>query len=292
MRPMLAAQFDERYQKFPVYGSPKLDGVRAIPAEDGVLSRTRKRFPNYFLQKRFSAKEYRYIDGELCAGPFPNAPDVYLSTMRLVMSHNGEGEIWFYAFDFFDLTKPFYLRYKMLRELWLTGKLPHVRLVEQKLLHNLDEVYAYEEKCLKWGYEGIVLRDPQGKYKQGRSTVKEGGMVKLKRFTDADAEIIGCEELMINSNEQEKNELGYAHRSSAKAGLIPANILGALLCRDCKTKVEFSIGTGFTTDVRQKLWDRRGELLGKYVKYKHFGHGEKDKPRHPVFLGFRADIDL
>jgi hypothetical protein len=30
-------------------------------------------------------------------------------------------------------------------------------------------------------------------------------------------------------------------------------------------------------------------VVGKRVKYKHQPHGAKDKPRCPVFIGFRED---
>ena len=34
------------------------------------------------------------------------------------------------------------------------------------------------------------------------------------------------------------------------------------------------------------------EEFDEIVKYKHFPVGEKDKPRFPVFIGFRAKEDM
>jgi DNA ligase-1 len=56
------------------------------------------------------------------------------------------------------------------------------------------------------------------------------------------------------------------------------------------TGVEFEIGTGFTEADRRELWV--APPIGNLVKYKYFAYGVKDKPRHPVFLGFRSPIDL
>jgi len=61
-----------------------------------------------------------------------------------------------------------------------------------------------------------------------------------------------------------------------------------------KTFGEFKIGSGFTEDARVKLWrerDERDELKGRLAKFKYQPSGVKDKPRFPVFLGFRNKID-
>jgi DNA ligase-1 len=68
--------------------------------------------------------------------------------------------------------------------------------------------------------------------------------------------------------------------------------LGSLLVRDLKSKVEFEIGTGFTEQQRVELWLDRMNLRGKLVKYKSQPVGVKDKPRFPVFLGWRDRRDL
>jgi DNA ligase-1 len=52
---------------------------------------------------------------------------------------------------------------------------------------------------------------------------------------------------------------------------------------------KFKIGTGFDDATRCLLWAQRKTLPGKIVKYKSMQHGALDAPRHPVFLGFRAE---
>ena len=47
--------------------------------------------------------------------------------------------------------------------------------------------------------------------------------------------------------------------------------------------------TGFTDHDRHLLWAQRADLLGRVVKYKSMKAGVLDAPRHPVFLGFRAE---
>jgi DNA ligase-1 len=67
-------------------------------------------------------------------------------------------------------------------------------------------------------------------------------------------------------------------------------MLGAMLLR-MSDGVEVSCGTGFTEMQRRGFWrpDKLKQLMGKTVKFKYQKHGTKDKPRHPVFLGFRED---
>jgi DNA ligase-1 len=122
--------------------------------------------------------------------------------------------------------------------------------------------------------------------------VNEGYLLKVKRFDDSEAEIIGFEEEQFNGNTAETNELGRTKRSTAKAGLVGKGTLGAFTVRDIHTGVEFSIGTGLTALQRGVFWQRRDEYLGKLAKYKYFAVGVKVAPRHPVFLGFRDRVDL
>jgi DNA ligase-1 len=61
--------------------------------------------------------------------------------------------------------------------------------VEHKILANVDELIAYEEEQVVAGYEGICFRSPDSPYKHGRSTFKEGFLIKLKRFTTDEAVI-------------------------------------------------------------------------------------------------------
>jgi DNA ligase-1 len=141
--------------------------------------------------------------------------------------------------------------------------------------------------------EGVILRDPAGLYKFGRSG-KTGPLLKVKRFIDFEAEVVGVYEEMHNANEAKTNELGRTERSTAKAGLVGKGTLGGLVLRALNGPaegVEFRCGTGFDADARKVLWKHRERLTGKTAKIKSFPIGVKDKPRHPVWLGWR-DMDV
>jgi DNA ligase-1 len=154
----------------------------------------------------------------------------------------------------------------------------------------------YEAKCLVDGYEGVMVRSYDGPYKHGRSTVREGYLLKLKRFLDSEAVVTGVIEELHNANEAKKDNLGRTERSTAKAGKVGKGVLGALRCtaladgEGFDKGVEFKIGTGFTAEQREELWAEN--LKGRIVKFKYQPSVGTDKPRFPSFIGFRHEDDM
>lgn len=292
-KPMLAVDCGpvERLS-FPLVASPKLDGVRAVKGRDTLLSRSLKPIPNARVQTIFYGLPEN-LDGELLAGS-PCAPDVYRKTVSMVMSQdvNIDG-LKYWLFDIQE-DAPWETRHAHLCTVAadLEARGAQVELVPQVTVNSLPELLVLETEWVSKGYEGAILRQPGSPYKHGRSTVKEGYLLKLKRFKDGEAVVIGFTELMHNANEATVNELGRTSRSHSKAGMVPTGTLGTLVVRDVKTHVDFEIGTGFTAAERFDLWHSAERLKGRLAKYKHFPVGAKDKPRHPVFLGWRDERDV
>jgi DNA ligase-1 len=225
------------------------------------------------------------MDGELIVGA-PTSATAYRDTNSFVMSHDKVGEFIFYQFDYWDEPDmPYSYRIES------ADSCANVFHLGCHLAGSKEELLGYEENVLNQGYEGVIIRNPDGKYKYGRCTLKENNAFKLKRFEDAEAIIVGFEEEMHNGNEAETNELGRTKRSTAKAGLIGKGTLGSFICRT-SDNIDFNIGSGFDQQDRVNFWENKESLVGKLVKYKHFPIGVKDKPRHPIFLGFRDKIDL
>lgn len=284
-KPMLASPADLNNLRFPLLCSTKLDGIRAVVINGVLMSRSLKPIPNKHVQKLFGA--YEYFDGELIVGP-ATAKNCFNVTTSGVMSVDGEPDVFFHVFDHVaDHTSRYSLRAKRLKA---ANKAKRLVLVPQTLVNSLEELLALEEKCLTEGYEGLILRDPDAGYKFGRSTAKEGILLKLKRFQDDEAHIVGLVEQMHNGNEATTNELGRTKRSSHKENKTGKNTLGAF--QVLWKGIEFEIGTGMDDELRQRVWDNREKYIGKLVKFKYFPVGVKDKPRHPVFLSFRDERDL
>jgi DNA ligase-1 len=286
-KPMLAAPVtDIELLQYPVLASPKLDGIRCVVIDGVAYSRSLKPIPNETVQKFFADGKYDGFDGELIAGPH-NAQNVFNRSTRFVMKRDAVDDWAFYVFDWIQggIT---------IERMGLVESLewsPHVRPVIQTTIGNVEALREYERVSLSQGFEGVMIRSIGGEYKHGRSTLKEGLLLKLKRFADDEALVIGVECLMRNGNAVETNALGYTERSSAADGLIPMDALGALIVRRADG-VEFKVGSGFTETQRYDFWLRQDEIIGKIITYKHFEVGAKDKPRFPIFKGFRDEKDI
>ena len=293
LRPLLAAKTtDEDLQrlKFPMLLSPKIDGIRALVVGGKLVSRTLKLIPNKYTQGLFGRPEYEGLDGELVVGN-PWDKNLMQQTTSGVMSQGGEPNVTFHVFDKWDVRGGFLLRNAASSVLASNNR--YVYSVPHEWISSHDALLAWEHHYLGRGYEGVMLRSPTGPYKQGRSTLREGTLLKVKRFHDAEATIISYEPLYRNLNSAETDERGYTKRSSHQANKVPDELLGSITVKCKETGQVFDIGTGFTEAQRISLWRDRQGLLGRVVTYKSFKNaGVKDKPRFPIFVAFRSPLDM
>lgn len=276
MKPLLAATVkDVEAVNYPVYASAKLDGIRCLIHDGEVLSRSLKSIPNKYIQHILSnIPAIEGFDGELIVGD-PTDPKCFNITQSAVMSKEGCPDFTYYVFDLHDRPDlPFHQRYFALCADVLHLQHHAIQAVPHVDIASPEGLLAAEEAYLAQGYEGVMVRDANAMYKYGRSTLNQGILLKLKRFIDSEAKVIGYEELI-----HADGEVG--------------NTLGSLIVVDINSGVQFKIGTGFSQADRDTIWaDKDDRLLGKLVKYKSFPIGVKDKPRFPTFIGFRDKRDL
>jgi DNA ligase-1 len=283
-KPLLAGNFDASKAKFPYIATPKIDGIRFLMIDGVAVSRTFKPIRNKHIQELLSQYLPDGVDGELTSG------DTFQSSTSAVMTIEGEPEFKVWVFDYVDGHEeilPFYLRILNMPPIQAPFE---CEVLIGNNMNSLEEVEHYETICLEGGYEGIMLRDPMGTYKFGRSTVNDNILLKVKRFEDDEAELIAIEEKMSNQNTAEKDAFGRIKRSASIEGMVGANTAGTLIVRN-KDGLEFGIGSGLNDKMREELWNNQEKYIGKLVKYKYFPQGIKELPRHPVFLGFRDRED-
>jgi len=275
--------------RFPVLASQKLDGVRATIQGGRLLARSLKEIPNVNVQ-RMMAGLPEGLDGELIYGD-PCAPDAYRQTVSIVMSDDKPATgIRFHVFDRYG-TPGFQLRLNEASKGVDASGNPNAVIVQHVTVNTFTELEQLETAWLELGHEGVMVRSINGPYKQGRSTEKEGYLLKVKRFKDADATVTGVYEEMRNENTATTNALGHTERSTHQAGKVGKGTLGGLNAITAEG-VEFDCGGGFTAKMRKELWERRTSLTGLVFKYKFFPTGSKDKPRFPVFIGWRSPLDM
>lgn len=316
-KPMLAAKPDPKKLDtvlaslpYPALFSPKLDGIRATVQNGKLYSRSLKLIPNLDMQEIWGKREFNGLDGEIVVGP-PTAEDCFNRSTSVVMSRSKSAkDAKFYTFDVFSDEK-FYLRTDEAeaRSEVACGMI----YVEHTLIEDAKELARYEARQLKLGYEGIMRRSEDGLYKRGRSTLKEQGLIAIKRFVDAEAVILQVYEQMENTNEKKLNELGKMKRSSHKAGKVGKGTLGGFTVtmlrtgfkpsqsqisvilgvgKLCPDIFNVATGQGLTEALRKQLWAKRSSLPGKIIKFRYQLIGTKDAPRQPIFLGFRDPKDL
>lgn len=283
---MLAYQPDPRWSRaeylsrlrFPLLGTPKIDGIRCLIVNGEAVTRTLKPIPNNYIRHLVRHLPEGF-DGELVC------PDGFHATQSAVMSELGTPPFKYRVFDFYS-TAPYHERLSYLKMQHSFSLCAFSEAVLPDTINNMKELLAFEELADLQGYEGVMLRHPDGPYKFGRSTLREHYLLKLKRFLDGEATIVAFVELQHNENTNTTNALGLSERSTHQAGLVAGHTLGALRVRDTKTNAEFNVGSGFDSALRDTIWKSRNTYLGRVITYKYQPYGMKDAPRCPTFKCF------
>jgi DNA ligase-1 len=174
-----------------------------------------------------------------------------------------------------------------------------------QLVENLDALHAVMSEHLERQYEGTIIRDPNGVHKSGRSTVREGGLLRIKQFVEFEFIIEKIIEGEENTNEAKINALGQTERSSHQANMIPNGMVGALegtVLADVKDLLgnvvitkgsAVRVGAGCMTHAdRKRYFEDANLILGHIGKGKLFPKGIKDKPRFPTFQSLRMKEDM
>lgn len=287
--PLLSATIEDTSKlAYPAIVSPKLDGIRCLIIDGVAVSRNLKPIRNKHVQALFGRSAYNGLDGELIVGD-PCSKTCYRDTNSGVMSEDGEPDVRFHVFDRFNYQESFSRRFASLPH---DGDFERIVRVPHRIVSDETQLLEIENEYLEMGYEGLMVRSPNGSYKQGRSTLRDGILGKLKRMASDEAEIIGVIELERNMNEATINALGHMERSSHQENKVKAGTMGALAVRCVSTGAEFKIGTGFTPEDRDWFWANRETVLRQLVTYNHFPIGRKDLPRFPSYKGLRSREDM
>lgn len=305
MKPMLAEDVVSfETLTYPLYGSFKVDGVRGLMVDQKLKPRSLKDFANKAVREFFDThgKLLDGFDGELTLGADPAPAGVRLCnvTSSALTTIDGSPEIHWWIFDYVSDELVFEDRVRLIRK-WFKDRgarqlaKMRVHMLEQHLIKSPADAMDLEAKALALGYEGIVLKSLDGRYKYGRSTLRSQQFLRVKRFDDAEGKIVGFVERQQNNNEATVNKLGHKTRSSHKANKVGAGTLGTLkvlmLNGQFKDKI-IEVGTGWDAATGQQIWDNKDGMTHKIVKVRYFGHGCKDLPRFPTFQGFRDPADM
>lgn len=299
-KPLKACDWDETKVKFPLFAQPKIDGVRGLHPKDFMVARTLNRHANKFVSSspKYNNSSLRGIDSELTLGNDITRSDLCRITSSALSTIEGEPNIVINAFDICDPSvadTPYEKRYDMLQlHVYNMNRagFNHIQIVPSFLCNNLDEFLEHEECWLEQGIEGGILRSPTGRYKHGRSTVREQYSMRVKRFVDEEALIVGFTEAMENLNEATVDALGYTKRSSHQANKVGKGMVGNIIMWN-EEMGNFEVGPGnLTHEERVLMWNAQAQYIGKIGKFKHFPRGRKTGYRFPTFISVRDQNDM
>jgi len=293
-KPMLASREIPKAEDltYPVMVSPKLDGLRCLIKDGKALSRTFKAIPNDYAREWCERFLPEGLDGELMLRDLTGAFHEASGSFR---RKTGEPDFVFAAFDLVtdgNVGQPYRERYAKLESLAKTISPAHFAVVPHRVVNSPDELLEAYENFLQIGYEGLMVNSLDSGYKCGRSSLKQGILLKFKPFEDEEALVIGVTELLHNENEAQKDAFGRTKRASHRENKTGAGTMGSLQCRFADG-TEFSVGTGFSAAQRAEIWEEfaHGEVIGYHAKIKFQpppgGRKEGEAPRFPSFLGFR-----
>ena len=281
----------------PLWFTWKMDGIRTMlhphpnkTVKDALpMSASLKPIKNKHIAAKL-AKLPPGMDAEIAVvNPETKAVD-FLATTSAVMRSEGTPEFKLYIFDYWNAPGGYLERVEALKKLVLPDWCEILIPVEVKTQEELDALFL-EARAL--GHEGLIGRKKDGKYKHGRSTVREALMVKVKPWKDGEAIVEGVYEEMHNGNEAETSELGRTKRSSAKAGKTGKGRCGGFIMRDPKRWGGKTFrATGLTDKQKEHYWQPENNPKGELWKYKWLDTGGKDLPRHPGLLGPRDKDDI
>jgi DNA ligase-1 len=129
------------------------------------------------------------------------------------------------------------------------------------VLANYDEIKTAHDDFVKLGYEGVMIKYPEAPYKFGRGWE----VMKFKAFHDVDLKI--------------SEVLEGTGKHTGKMGSVRVNYLG----------VDVQVGSGFSDELRTKLWFDRKSFIGRMIEVRYQEVTPDGSLRFPTFVCFRND---
>lgn len=259
--PMLALDFNKRGKdiKFPCYVQPKVDGVRAVLFKGKIFSRQGKEFKNlgHLVDGSFEFP----LDGELYS-ELLTFQEIVGIVKKEKLSKADATKIKLIKYIVYDIIND---DVYMKRRSIISGiSHPYFVILKTETCRSVDDVQGFHDKYVSEGYEGLMLRNVDGKYLlKDRSK----DLQKFKKFQDAEFEISG-----------------FTQGIGVEEGLI---------IYECKTSdgQTFTVRPCGTHTQRSKMFKKGNDYIGKQLTVKFFEYTDGGIPRFPTTMrGGVADI--
>lgn len=252
--------------------SPKLDGIRCLYENQtsGLRSRSGKtRFFGFTDLEQIcetirSANDLSFIDGELYipGEPFDVISSIVRTTKASSASNKQRVEFRIFAIGFNQYPNIVAAdEYNQIQQIFPAAG--RINYVPHKLIDNDPIVIQAEADLVKSSgisNEGIMLRNPNSMYFQGRSIA----LLKVKNFVKIELPVTG---------------FGVSSKTNTLRNLLVQGIVNGQL-------INSQVGTGFTDAERTTIFANRSDYLGRTIEIIHLGITARGYLRHPVFSKF------
>jgi DNA ligase-1 len=247
---------------------PKLDGMRGIYDGTVMWSRSGKDLlPEIYAHLQIDTQGYM-LDGELI---MPMDKYTFQDTMKMCKKFRPELTplLEYHVFDIVDPTgkMDYATRHMLLSGIIYDNKNPKIKQVATYNVRDLDEAMKYQERFVTQGYEGLIIRMLEGKYKSG-DTGKSHEIQKFKYFFDDEYKVVDIED-----------------------GRGKNDGLAKFVC-ETSTGSVFRVDFNGTEEVRREMFENRDKYIGQMltVKYQCFTD-DGVTPKFGKGISFR-DYDL
>lgn len=254
--PMLAKDYKKEMKKveFPFHVQPKLDGMRALNSEKGLISRKGIDIITLSHISKISIPEGVVLDGELYAHGLP-----FQENMKLIKKERPESvNVKYHVYDIVS-DKPFTERFDELIG-FLKSNETNFELVPTYKVNNEKELKEYHLKFLSEGYEGTIIRHGESGYEIDK---RSSSLLKYKDFIDE-----ACEIIDVKPSEKRPDQAIFICELNGK---------------------QFGCGMKFSHSEREEILEKKEEYIGKTAEIRFFEYSNDGVPRFPVCVGIRLD---
>ena len=254
---MLAKLFDVNRLKFPCFGSPKIDGVRAKFKGGKFYSRN----GHEYVGLGHLIDEIKGIDEEL-DGELIVHGRTFQESSGLIRNYDLTPNAEFHIFDVPTLKVPFIERLTIISDIdYVTSSC--IKPVIHNPLQNKDQVMDYYDGCREIGYEGTVIKPYDYVYKGTRSY----NWMKMKPTETVDLKVIDIYE-------------GKGKYTKQMGGV-------EVLYKGKRNRV----GGGWSDKQRNDFWCEPMDIINKTIEVWFMEETDEGNMRHARFIKFRGDKD-
>jgi DNA ligase-1 len=155
--------------------------------------------------------------------------------------------------------EPYFKRYEIIRKI----KGTNVCCVETKTAVSREEIETYHTHYTGIGYEGIMIRNPEGIYHE---KARSKDLLKYKHFKDAEFLVVG--------------------HTEGKHGIpVFTCVTDKAFGKHCA----FGVMMKCSTSLKQEMLENVTDYYNKYLTVKYQELSEDGVPRFPRGIGFRSD---